>query len=88
MGAIDSMINSIRENRRIRGEQRTMRDRGDEYSYQNSAPLEFSDSMSQEDHEKHQAEWKLRKRTSQIKLGILIGAIVVFVSVLCCWLAM
>jgi hypothetical protein len=80
------MINSIRENRRVRGAQKTMRDRNDDYSYKTTVPLEFKDSMSKEDHEKHQLEWKISKRKSQIKLGILIGGVLLFLAVFLCWL--
>lgn len=87
MGVIESMISSIKENRRVRGEQKTMRDRSDSYSYQKSTPLEFRDSMSIEEHEKHQSEWKIQKRSSHIRLGILLGGIVTIISVFLVWLA-
>ncbi|PHR17155.1 MAG: hypothetical protein COA38_21135 [Fluviicola sp.] len=88
LGVIESMISSIRDNRRVRGEQKTMRDRSDGYSYQKSTPLEFVDSMSAEEHEKHQSEWTLRKRSSHIRLGILLGGIVMIISVFLVWLAL
>ena len=82
------MISSIKENRRIRGEKRTMRDRSEGYVYRKSTPLEFNDSMSAEDHQKHQSEWELRKRRTRINLGILIGGIVLTISVFLIWLGM
>lgn len=87
LGVIESMISSIRDNRRVRGEQKTMRDRSDSYSYQKSTPLEFKDSMSKGEHEEHQSKWKIYKRSSHIRLGILLGGIVMIISVFLVWLA-
>lgn len=81
------MISSIRENRRIRGEQKTMRDRNGDYGYQQSNPLVFEDSMSKKEHWLHQQEWKSRRRKTKIKLGVLFVLLITIVSVGLIWLA-
>ena len=79
MGVIEAMINSIKENRRVRGQQKTMRDRGDDYSYENSSPLEFEDSMTPKEHALHKMEWKRRRRKSRINLLIVFSAMILLI---------
>lgn len=85
-GAVQSMIKSIRENNKLRGEPKTMRDRNGEYTSGGADPLEFNDSMTKEEHLNHQEEWKARKLKSQIKLGVFFGSIVVLIGVFLVWL--
>jgi len=80
MGVIESMISSIKENRRLRGQRKTMRDRGDDYSYENSSSLEFKDSMTKEEHAQHKAIWKERRRKSRFNLLMVVCGVVVLVA--------
>lgn len=87
MGVIEAMISSLKDNRRVRGRKKTMRDRGDDYVYENSASLKFEYSMSKEEHEQHQLELKSRKRRANVKLGILLAVFVMIISVGLIWLS-
>ncbi len=87
MGVIEAMIRSIKDNRRVRGGQKTMRDRNGDYGYERSNPLIFDDSMSKEEHKFHQQEWKSRKRTANLKLGILIVVFILIVFIGLIWLS-
>ena len=80
MGVIEAMISSIKENRRVRGQQKTMRDRGDDYSYENSLPLEFKDSMTRKEHLQHKEEWKRRRRKSRLNLLIVFSAMILLIA--------
>lgn len=88
MGVIESMISSVRDNRRLRGEQKTMRDRSDDYSYEQSSPLEFKNSMSEAEHAQHKISWKRRKRASQIRLAVFLMSIVLIIVTWLVWLGM
>lgn len=87
MGAIEAMISTIKENRRVRSGRKTMRDRGDDYAYESNERLVFNDTMSKQEHEQHQLEWKHRKRKSTIKLGIVFGVMILTVASFLIWIA-
>ncbi|MDG1331193.1 MAG: hypothetical protein P8P74_02610 [Crocinitomicaceae bacterium] len=80
MGVIEAMISSIKDNRKVRGKQKTMRDRGEDYSYEDSAPLEFKDSMTAEDHAQHKKAWAIRKKKSQRNLLVIFGSLILLIA--------
>lgn len=82
------MISSVKDNRRLRGKQKTMRDRADDYSYEESSPLEFNDSMSEQEHAEHRVKWQKKKRNSQIRLAVFFGVIVSIIAAWLVWLGM
>lgn len=87
MGVTEAMIRSSKDNRKLRGDIRRMNDRGNEYAYERSEPLAFGDSMSEEEHLKHKAKWKARKRQSQLKIGIMLLSMVGILLFLGLWIA-
>lgn len=77
MGAIASMVNSVKANLALKSDRKTMRDRNGDYQARIGKPLKFADKMTAEQHQQHRA----KLRSERVMSNVILYSIVLFVGI-------